>query len=96
MPLDHAHGNGTDPRLRHQLDGDRGGRVDLFQVEDKLRQVLDAVNVVVRRRRDQRNAGRGVADAGDLGGDLVARKLAALAGFGALRILICSSAAAIE
>ena len=63
---------------------DPGVGVDLLQVVDELGQVLDRVDVVVRRRRDQGDAGRGVAQAGDLDRDLEARQLAALAGLGTL------------
>jgi hypothetical protein len=59
-------------------------RVHVLQVEDQLGQILDRVDVVVRRRRDQADAGRRIADLGDLGVDLVAGQLAALAGLGAL------------
>jgi len=38
-------------------------RVGLLQIEDQLRQVLNAVDVVVGRRRDERDAGGGVTDA---------------------------------
>ena len=83
--FDHAGGNGADARLRDQFDGDFGARVDALQVVDELRQVFDAVDVMVGRRRDQRDAGLGVADGRDLRRDLVRRQLAALAGLGALR-----------
>ena len=51
---------------------------------DELRQVLDGIDVVVRRRRDQADAGRRAADAGDVLVDLVAGQLAAFARLGAL------------
>ncbi len=54
------------------------------QVVDQLGEILDRVDVVVRRRGDQADAGRRVAQAGDRLVDLVARQLAALAGLGAL------------
>ena len=57
------------------------------QVEDQLREILDRVDVVVRRRRDQRDAGLRVAQPRDLLGHLVRRELAALAGLRALRDL---------
>jgi molybdopterin-guanine dinucleotide biosynthesis protein A len=59
----------------------------LVQVIDELREVLDRVDVVVRRRRDERHAGLGAAQVGDVGRDLGAGELAALAGLGALRDL---------
>ena len=54
---------------------------------DELRQVLDRVDVVVRRRRDQPDARRRVPHLRDPRVDLVAGQLAALAGLGALRHL---------
>ena len=51
---------------------------------DELRQVLDRIDVVVRRRADQADARRRVAHAGDVLVDLVAGQLAALPGLGAL------------
>ncbi len=77
----------ADADLGDELHRHVGGRVDVLQVEDELRQVLDRVDVVVRRRRDQADAGRRMAHARDLGVDLVAGKLAALAGLRALRDL---------
>ena len=74
--LGDAGGDGPDPGLGDQLDADPGARVDLAQVVDELGQVLDRVDVVVRRRRDQRQTGHGVADAGDEVGHLVAGDLA--------------------
>ena len=59
-------------------------RVDVLEVVDELGQVLDRIDVVVRRRRDQRDARRRVAHARDRRVDLVAGKLAAFAGLGAL------------
>src|SRR6185503_4898639 len=53
----------------------------------QLRQVLDGVDVVVRRWRDEPHAGRRVAHAGDPRVHLVAGELAALAGLGPLRHL---------
>ena len=54
------------------------------QVVDQLLEVLDRVDVVVRRRRDQADARRREADRADVLVDLVAGQLAALAGLGAL------------
>src|SRR5690606_1027735 len=45
------------------------------------------VDIVVRRRTDQADAGRGVTDAGDVVVHLAARQLAAFAGLGALGYL---------
>src|SRR4051812_46424077 len=51
---------------------------------DELREVFDGVNVVMGRRRDEADAGGGVADFADVGIDFVAGELAAFAGFCAL------------
>lgn len=42
-------GDGADARFGNQLDGDQGTRVDLLEIEDQLRQILDRVDVVMRR-----------------------------------------------
>ncbi len=85
--LGDARGHGADARERDQLDADLGGRVDAAQVVDQLGEILDRVDVVMRRRRDQTDAGRRMAQTRDLDVDLVAGQLAALAGLGALRDL---------
>src|SRR5690606_14371204 len=82
--LGHAGGNGADAGFRHQLDRYQRLRIDLLEVVDQLRQILDRVDVVVRRRRNQGHAGYGIAQAGDQAVDLAARQLAAFAGLGAL------------
>src|SRR3546814_6202920 len=74
----------ADARRADQLHADARLRIDLLQVVDELRQILDRIDVVVGRRADQRDAGRRVAQPRDELGDLEARKLAALAGLGAL------------
>ena len=80
-------GDGADAGARHQFHADPRRGVDLLEVVDQLRQVLDRIDVVVRRRRDQRHPRRRMAQPGDVGGHLEARQLAALAGLGALRHL---------
>ena len=77
----------ADADLGDQLDRDARLRVDVLQVVDQLRQILDRIDVVVRRRRDQADARRRMADLGDVLVDLVAGQLAAFAGLGALRHL---------
>ena len=74
----------ADAGLGHELDADRGAPVDRAQVVDQLREILDRVDVVVRRRRDQADSGRRVPEPGDLIVDLEAGQLAALAGLRAL------------
>jgi hypothetical protein len=78
--LGHARRDRADPHLGHELYADSRRRVGAAQVEDQLLEVLDRVDVVVGRRRDQAHAGGRVADPGDVGIDLVAGELTALAG----------------
>ena len=69
-----------DACLGDELHRDVGGRVHLPEVEDELRQILDRVDVVVRRRRDERDAGLRSPQQGDLLAHLVRGDLAAFAG----------------
>mmetsp|Transcript_18525 Transcript_18525/g.32987 ORF Transcript_18525/g.32987 Transcript_18525/m.32987 type:complete len:267 (+) Transcript_18525:846-1646(+) len=85
--LRHAARDGANARFRHQLHAHLRVGVDLVQVIDELREVLDGVDVVVGRGRDEGDTGLGAAEAGDVRGHLLAGKLAALAGLGALRYL---------
>ena len=82
--LRHARRDRAHADLGHQLHRDPRARVGAAQVVDQLLEVLDRVDVVVRRRRDQAHARRREADRADVAVDLVARQLAALAGLGAL------------
>ena len=75
------------PTSETSFTDDFGARVRAAQVVDQLLEVLDRVDVVVRRRRDQADARRRVAQPGDVVVDLVAGQLAALAGLRALRHL---------
>ncbi|MNO86260.1 hypothetical protein D3C76_776550 [compost metagenome] len=69
----HTGGDGADARFGNQLHGDHRFRVDLFQVENQLRQVFDRVDIMVRRRGDQRHARHRVAQFGDVRRDFVTR-----------------------
>jgi hypothetical protein len=71
--LDDAGGDGADSCFRDELHADPRVGVDVLQVEDELREILDGVDVVVGRRRDERDARRRVANRGDDLVDLVAR-----------------------
>ena len=82
--LGDACGDRSDAHFRHQFHRDAGRRVDVFQVVDELGQVLDRVDVMVRRRADQPHPGSRMAHPGDVGVDLVTGQLAALAGLGPL------------
>ena len=50
LGLGDAGGDGADSRLGHQFHAHLGLRVDLLEVIDQLRQILDRIDVVVRRR----------------------------------------------
>ena len=73
-----------DAAARDELDADPGGRVDRPQVRDELGEVLDRVDVVVRRRADVALARLAAAERGDVGRRLAPGQLAALAGLRAL------------
>ena len=63
--LGHPGSDGTHPRLADQLHRDAGLTVGALQIIDQLGQILDGVDVVVGRRRDQGDAGGGVAAPSD-------------------------------
>ena len=78
--LGNTGGNGADTGLADQLYVDVGVAVGVLQVIDQLGQILDGVDVVVGRGRDQAHAGGTVAGLGDPGVDLGTGQVAALAG----------------
>ena len=52
-----------DSHLAHQFHAEtRAAGLDVLQVVNELRQVLDGINVMMRRRRNKPDAGRTVAD----------------------------------
>src|ERR1700704_3437320 len=79
--------NRADAHLGDELHRHQTRGVDVLQVEDELRQILDRIDVVVRGRRDEADAGHRVAHLGDNLVDLVPGKLAAFAGLCSLRHL---------
>ena len=85
--LCHSGGDGADTGRGDQLDAHFRIRVDLLQIIDQLRQILDRIDVVMRWRRDQRHTRGRVAKPGNQAVNLDAGKLAALAGLCALRNL---------
>src|SRR5699024_10742246 len=85
--LGHTGGDRAHAHLGDELDVHPGRRVGVLQVVDQLGDVLDGVDVVVRRWRDQSHAGGGVPGAGHPGVHLAAGELAALSGLGTLRHL---------
>ena len=50
--------DGANANLRTQLDADSGFRVGILQVMDQLSDILDRINIVVRRWANQANARR--------------------------------------
>ena len=87
VALGHAGGDRADADFGDQLHAHAGRRIAVLQVVDQLLEILDRINVVVRRRADEADAGRRVADAGDVVVDLAAGQLAAFARLRALRNL---------
>ena len=85
--LRHASRDRAHADFGHQFHGNAGMRIDVFQIVDQLREIFDRIDVVMRRRRNQADAGNGMAHARDHLVDFVAGKLAAFAGLGALRHL---------
>ena len=82
--LRNARRDRTDAGFRDQLDGDAGRAVCIFKIVDELGQVLDGVDIVVGRRRDELHARRRAAGLRDPRIDFLRREIAALAGLCAL------------
>ena len=82
--LCHTCGNGAYATFGYQLHADGCRRVDILQVEDKLCQVFDRINVMMRWGRDERDAGDGIARLGDNIVHLEAGQLTAFAWLGTL------------
>lgn len=85
--LGHAGGHRPHPGLRHQLHAHPRPWIHGLEVVHLLREILDAVDVVMRRRRNEPNARGAVTKPGDEFRDHVTRQLAALAGLGPLHDL---------
>ena len=75
------------PTSATSFDGHGRIGIGILQIEDQLREVFDRIDVVVRRRRDELHAWRGIAEPRDVLIDLVSRQLAAFTRLGALRHL---------
>ena len=69
----------SDACFRNEFYADAGVFIGVFQIENKLGQVLDRINIMMRRRRDQADTGRRIPGFCDPWIDLVSRKLSALA-----------------
>ena len=70
--LGNARGDGAYARLTDQLHVDRSLPVGAFQVVDQLSQILNEIDIMVGRRRNQTHAGGGVAALGNPWIDLAA------------------------
>ena len=87
LGLGHAGRDGAHADFGHELHRDRRLRIRVLEVVDQLREILDRVDVVVRRRRNETDPGHRVTELRDVARDLVAGQLAAFARFRALRDL---------
>lgn len=96
LGLGHTGGNGADAGTGDQLDRYGCFRVDLLQIVDELRQILDRIDVMMRRWRNQRYTRRGVAQLADEFRHLEARQLPAFTGLCALCDLDLDLAAIIQ
>jgi hypothetical protein len=66
LGLGDAGSHGADTDFGNQLDADRRLGIGVLQVMNQLRQILDRIDIVVRRRRDQSNARYRVAQEADV------------------------------
>ena len=85
--LGHAGRDRADAHFRDELHAHAGRGVAVLQIVDQLLEILDRVDVVMRRRADEADAGRRIANAGDVVVDLAAGQFAAFAGLRTLRNL---------
>ena len=84
LGLGHPRGNRANARRRDQLYRYLTARVDLLKIIDQLRQILDRIDVVVRRGRDQRDSLCGMPQPSDQIGHFHTRQLATFTGLGTL------------
>ena len=71
--LRHSRGNDAHARARDKLHANAGPWIHRAQIMNQLGQVFDAVNVVMRRRRNQRRSRNGVPDARNVLADFLRR-----------------------
>ena len=83
----YARGDRADADFGYELHVDARARVGILKIVDQLRQILDRINIMMRRRRDQAHARRRAANFGYPRIHLASRQLAAFARLGALRHL---------
>ena len=84
LGLGHTRGDGAHAHFGHELYADARGAVGVLEVVDQLRQILNGIDIVMRRRTNQAHAGRAVADARNGFIHLASGQLAALTGLRAL------------
>ena len=77
--LRHPDGDDADARARDQLHPDSRRGIDRSQIVNQLRQVLDAVNIMMRRRRNQRRPRRRMPNPSNVFRYFARRKLTAFA-----------------
>ena len=75
--------NCADTLLAHELDADVCLVVGHLEISDQLSQVLDRVNVMMRRWRDQTDTGDGVTQLSNVFTNLMTGQLTTFAGLGA-------------
>lgn len=74
----------TDADFRHQLDRHSCSGVRSFQIVNQLLQILDRVDIMVRRRRNKRDARSGVTGPADRSRHLVSGQFTAFSRLGTL------------
>ena len=87
LGLCHTCRDGTHSALADELDRDIRLGVDILEVENQLGKVLDGIDVMVRGRRYEGDAGYGVTCLGDNLVDLESGELATFTGLGTLGYL---------
>lgn len=76
LGLGHTCGDDTDTGLRDKLDRDSRAGAGALEIVNELLEILDGVDVVVRRRRNETDAWCRVTSPCDALADLMARQLA--------------------
>ena len=79
--------NDSNSNFGNEFDGDSGSRIGAFEVVDELLEILDRVDVVMRRRGDETDSGSRMSSSRDQLGNLLSRKLSSFSGLRTLRHL---------
>lgn len=69
--LGYTRGDDANTNFRDEFHGYPRVWIGAFQIVNQLGQILDGVDIVVRRRRDQTHSRHGMPGSGDISGDLV-------------------------